>query len=443
MIGKLFDLVILDREGKLSLQTDNQQFGFKPGCSTTLCTGMLRETVTHFVNNGSNVYGLFLDASKAFDRIDYVKLFSTLSSKKMNPVYIRCLLNMYCNQKLCVRWNGVRTDSFSTTNGVKQGGILSPLLFSTYIDGMLRKLRESGLGCYVGPHFCAAFGYADDICLLSPTRQSLQSMITICEDYAQDFKISFNGAKSQLVRFGSPHQTVTNNESVAVGGAYVYCSGSAMHLGHMLFTNILADDSKNIIKQFYKQYNGFRCKFQTVSAEVKNELFSKYCTSFYGVQLCDLQKLSKLHTSHRKCLRRVWDLPNRTHNVILPGLSGQLCSPHMCSKRFLKYAMSALEHDFPAVRYVFNNSLIHGNSIFKRNLNFICESLEMTIDDLITNDANCIINKLCRACQETCHKPHIAITQVVSELAAIRDSLSICVLSRAEAKSLLNELCIN
>ena len=445
VIGKLFDLVILEREGKRSLRTDNQQFGFKPGCSTTLCTGMLRETITHFVNNGSDVYGLFLDASKAFDRIDYVKLFSTLNSKKMNPIYVRCLLHMYCNQKLCVRWNGVRTDNFSTSNGVKQGGILSPLLFSTYIDGMLQKLRESGLGCYVGPHFCAAFGYADDICLLSPTRQSLQSMITICEDYAKDFKITFNGAKSQLVRFRAPRQNTctTRNENVVVEGEFVYCRDSALHLGHMLFADILVDDRENVIKQFYKQYNGFRCRFQKVSSEIKNELFSKYCTSFYGVQLCDLQKLSKLHTSHRKCLRKVWDLPNRTHNVILPGLSGQLCSSHMCSKRFLKYAKLALEHDFPAVQYVFKNSLKQRNSIFKRNMNFCGDALRMNVDDMIAGDVTYLTQKLCRTCQETCQKPHIVLTYTISELIAVRDSLSICVLTRTEAKVLLNELCIN
>ncbi len=60
-----------------NLCTSNLQFSFKPGASTTLCTGMVQETTLYHVNNESNVYGILLDASKAFDHVNYCKLFRT------------------------------------------------------------------------------------------------------------------------------------------------------------------------------------------------------------------------------------------------------------------------------------------------------------------------------------------------------------------------------
>ena len=77
---------------------------------------------------------LFLDTSKAFDRGDYVKLFDKLISKGMCPITVRPLLNMYLNQKLKVKWNNFLSPKYVVTNGVHQGGVLSPLLCSIYVD---------------------------------------------------------------------------------------------------------------------------------------------------------------------------------------------------------------------------------------------------------------------------------------------------------------------
>ena len=82
---------------------------------------------------------LLLDASKAFDRVEYVNVFSDLPERKLCPIVLRLLMNMCVNQCLQVRWNSLVSDRFSIANGVKQGAGLSPILFSIYMDKLIKK----------------------------------------------------------------------------------------------------------------------------------------------------------------------------------------------------------------------------------------------------------------------------------------------------------------
>ena len=71
----------------------------------------------------------------------------------------------------------LHADSFGIPNGVKQGGVISPLLFSLYIDELFLLLKKSGMGCHVGLTYAGACRYADDIALVAPSLTSLKQMI--------------------------------------------------------------------------------------------------------------------------------------------------------------------------------------------------------------------------------------------------------------------------
>ena len=63
---------------------------------------------------------------------------------------------MYTNQECSVRWGSEHSDYFNVSNGVKQGGVISPILFSCYIDKLISELEHSGLGCHVGGIVCGS-----------------------------------------------------------------------------------------------------------------------------------------------------------------------------------------------------------------------------------------------------------------------------------------------
>ena len=132
------------------------------------------ESAHHFLRDGSDVYSCFMDMRKAFDMVKHSTLFKKLMDRKLSPIFMRLMLVMYISQKANVRWGTSYSTSFSITNGVKQGAVLSSVLFCVYIDGLIKTLRKKKTGCWINNSFVGIIVYADDIVLLSPSIDGLQ-----------------------------------------------------------------------------------------------------------------------------------------------------------------------------------------------------------------------------------------------------------------------------
>ena len=81
-----------------------------------------------------------------------------------------------------VRINGEIGCWFNTYQGVKQGDVLSPSLFSAYIDTLIRELSNSGIGVKLIDQILSVLAYADDLVLVAPTQAGLQRLMNITED---------------------------------------------------------------------------------------------------------------------------------------------------------------------------------------------------------------------------------------------------------------------
>ena len=158
---------------------DAYQFGFKAGHSTELCTNVLKRTVDYFTSLGSHLFTCFIDFTKAFDTVNYWRLFYKLLQDGVNKFVVRLLSYWYCNQEACVRWKGSISCNFRFSNGTRQCGVLSPFMFSRYIRDMLCELVEADAACNIGGVFINVLAYADDLVLYAPTWQALQHLINL------------------------------------------------------------------------------------------------------------------------------------------------------------------------------------------------------------------------------------------------------------------------
>ena len=83
----------------------------------------------------------FFDANNVFDRIDQWLLFNKMFKKGMPLFIIKLLAFWYSRQRMFVRWGDTCSVSFCVTNGVKQGGIISPIRFNLYMGDLSLSLN--------------------------------------------------------------------------------------------------------------------------------------------------------------------------------------------------------------------------------------------------------------------------------------------------------------
>ena len=167
------------------------------------------------------------------NQLDHGKLFSKLQHRGLPTPILRFLVNWYSLQEMRVRWGDCFSEPFGVSNGVRQGGVLSPVLFAVYLDGLLEELSDSGVGCYWGHMFAGTLSYADDIVILAPCASALRRMLDICSLYAHDHGLLFNASKTQLICFCSCKNCrflplITFNNT-----ALPY-KNEVIHLGHVL-----------------------------------------------------------------------------------------------------------------------------------------------------------------------------------------------------------------
>ena len=100
-----------------------------------------------------------------------------------------------------VRWGNTFSEWFSVKNGVRQGGVLSPILFDVYVDVISVTLNNMNIGCVIGNLIINHLFYADDLVLISPSRNGLQRLVNICYKLGIDLDIKYNEKKTMCVIF--------------------------------------------------------------------------------------------------------------------------------------------------------------------------------------------------------------------------------------------------
>ena len=114
-----------------------------------MCTWMVIEKISYFMRNGSEVFASCMDMTKAFDLVQHSLLFRKLIRAGLPDIFTRLLLVIYLNQFANVKWEHSYSNMFSLRNGVRQGGVLSAILYCLYVEGLFKELRKSGYGCWI------------------------------------------------------------------------------------------------------------------------------------------------------------------------------------------------------------------------------------------------------------------------------------------------------
>ena len=323
-LSKLLESILIDRIGQF-LSTNDAQFGFKSALSTTHATFALKEVIHFYTSQGSPVYACFLDASKAFDRVCHSKLLELLAARGVPQAYLKLLLVWYRTQKMSVKWSDSVSSSFSVKNGVRQGSILSPMLFNVYIDEMLNIIQESKTGCHIGRTAVNIIAYADDLVILSPTRTGLQRLVQLCESFALKQNIVFNVAKTVCMSFDPQrpysvsHLAKSKSPCIMLNGHQLTWVSEFKYLGHIVRCDMRdSTDMRRVRRSLYYCTNMLCAKLGYVERPVLLKLFGAHCMNLFGCELWNVTKekrsFREFSVAYHSCIKKLLRLPRWVRN---------------------------------------------------------------------------------------------------------------------------------
>ena len=165
IMGKLLDKILLNKCHNI-FKTSMYQYGFKNPTLPVIAHLSSMKPCNIYINNTSNVSVTLLDASRAFDRVEYVQLFKSLMSEGICPIIARFLVFMHTNRNIRIKWGNTYSDRIYVSNGVKQGGVMSPLLFTLNINNFITYVTF-GVYIWFGGLIdgCSALGVVYDVSL--------------------------------------------------------------------------------------------------------------------------------------------------------------------------------------------------------------------------------------------------------------------------------------
>jgi hypothetical protein len=275
IISKLLECILLEICAA-QLEVDDLQFGFKRGHSCADAIFALKSTINYFTERGSCIYAAALDLSKAFDTVNHYKLFSTLLKAGIPRSVINIICDWYGKLFVCVRWNGSLSDIFQVCSGVRQGSTLSPALFNLFINIFIVNLKLGDIGCHIHDIYYGRFVYADDIIILCPSVQGLQTMLDICAKTSDMLHLQFNISKSHCIMFGKCSKV--SIEPMFLNRQCIHWVPSINYLGcYLVSGKTLSFDISHVKRSFFAACNCIFAHASNLDEIVHLSLQESYC----------------------------------------------------------------------------------------------------------------------------------------------------------------------
>ena len=326
---KLFEYVILNIWGE-HLQSDSLQFGFKPNTSTDQCTWLVHAVAEHYMLRGSPTLCCLLDVKKGFPSVRFSDLLEICLKKKLPVVVCRVIAFMYMEQEGVIKLSNLRSKSFGLSNGLREGGATSPILWAVYADGLLVLLRKSGLGCWIAGVWMGAVLYADDLSLIAPSRLILAKMLALVEAYGASLNLKFsssqeaNKCKSFCIYFVGLRSTkkLVYPSPLLLNGVTLPWREKAVHLGHVLHQDLTFDaDACTRRAAFISSSMQVRSQFSFAPPAQVITAVRLLCCHAYGAVLWRLGSAtaSSYFKAYSSCIRRIFRLPPNTFSYIVEG----------------------------------------------------------------------------------------------------------------------------
>ena len=290
-----------------------EQAGFRPGRRTTEPIFSLRILCERYLQHQQDLFHVFVDFKKAFDKVCHAALWSTMKLYNINANLIKVIESLYSKATSAVYYNGSVGECFRTRVGVRQGCLLSPTLFNIFLERIMTDALENHEGSVsIGGRTITSLRFADDIDALAGKEDELVKLINHLDTTSTKYGMEISAEKTKLM---------TNNTSldVRIGGQKLETVQSFKYLGSV----VTDEGSKQEIMSRIAQTIGALRKLKTIWKDKNIALSSKiklmrslvisiFLYAFETWTLtAELEK--KIQTTEMRCFRRLLGISYRDH----------------------------------------------------------------------------------------------------------------------------------
>lgn len=312
-VNKVISIILHDRiSNVLEPLLRREQAGFRPGRSCTDHINTLRIIVEQSNEWQTHAHLLFIDFERAFDSLDRSMMWQILTSYGVPDKLLHIIQSMYRDANCRVVHCGLLGREFNVASGVKQGCILSPLLFLLVLDWVMKKTNNKPRGIQWGNVNMTRLedlDFADDICLMANSRQELEEKLVRLVTYGKQVGLKVNVAKTKFMRI---NPQVSRNQPLLIEGEIIDEVENFCYLGSIIAkdggADLCVDNRIQKARQAFGMLNGV-WNSSHISRNLKMRFFKTNCLSvlLYG---CETWKttpsiVSRLQVFVNKCLRRI------------------------------------------------------------------------------------------------------------------------------------------
>lgn len=323
----------LSQWAEVNNKIDEAQAGFRKGYSTIDNLFVMMSLVQKYISKkGGRFYFLFIDFSKAFDRVDHVILMDCLKRKGVKGKFYNLLKSMYSNLCSCVKLNnGNCTEYFPCNIGTRQGCKLSPILFSLLINDVFEGLKNSGIqGVQVSTECedILALGYADDLSEGSDTVRKLQSIINTTSDICHRIRMEVNMSKTKVMVFRNGG-FLRKNEVWYFRGRRIETVSAYKYMGLTITPKLIWSHAKKVLATKARKSIISLYKLQfNIGYFDYSELFKLFDTMvkpvlLYGSEIWGFEISETIENVHDQFCKRYLKLPLHTTHILARGECGR------------------------------------------------------------------------------------------------------------------------
>ena len=180
-------------------QLSETQLGFRKGRGTREAIYNLRVLSERLIEKKKEVHICFIDYTKAFDRVNHEKLIQIMQKANIPKHEIRLIVNLYWEQTAVIRTNNGMSNKVKIRRGIRQGCILSPILFNLYSEFLIREAIEEEKGIQVNGVNINNIRFADDTAIISDNEVDLQNLINRITTTCKEYGMALNVKKTKVM----------------------------------------------------------------------------------------------------------------------------------------------------------------------------------------------------------------------------------------------------